>query len=138
MIHDKLCLRCDIRFQTVYNAQKYCSKTCSYEATLERSRVYARSKKNDVREKQKQKFMEEKGIKAWEFLNEIGEKQEEKFIKRKTCCKACKITEGETRLLTHHITYIPVETVILCHKCHATLHHNILNGKKFSNNIVID
>lgn len=50
-------------------------------------------------------------------------------------CEACRRTKTELerigkKLLRHHISYSPIETITLCTECHHILHDTFLSRKK--------
>jgi hypothetical protein len=113
------CKVCGNLFVPKWGFQIYCSDTC---------RVHAKS--IQIREYMRRRRLEKMGNDAIKFLEELAQKQqfiEDKVTIRNGKCEACGSTKS---LVEHHIKYIPEEKIILCKKCHAFLHNNLLQRKR--------
>jgi hypothetical protein len=129
-MYERNCRWCDKPFITNNARKRYCTRDCAWEAEKKRNREYSRSKYKNTNKKRVENFISKHGQKAYDYLVDISKRQQiyEYTVFKK--CAACDIMHKERKILSHHISYSPIEEVGLCTKCHNFLHVHLLKKKK--------
>jgi len=120
MKYSKRCINCGESFETNNPRKKTCSDKCSYLISLmKQTKFYNDGTTDELR------------LERLSKLEELAKKQQ--FLQKPPLdnkCFAC--NRSSYRLLLHHVSYYPQETVTLCSSCHAMLHSRLLDRKKCS------
>jgi len=130
MVYEKVCKQCGKVFQSWHHNATYCSQECFYE----HAKNIQRTKNREISiERRKEKEKEHKkllGENKFKYLKDLAEKQQyyTTDVLEKNYCECC--NTNTKKLIIHHISYNPEETITLCVQCHSILHNCILNGDK--------
>jgi hypothetical protein len=147
--NSKTCsIECRKEYRKKY-ARKYYRKYYHDNNILEKQQIYKEENKGKVQEWQRnnhEKYKLDGTIKNYnkiksdkKFNNQYNETQiklfeelsdRQQFMDAINKEKTCHICLGGGKMVLHHIQYEPQETITLCYKCHAYLHHRFLERKR--------
>ena len=122
----KTCLLCKKEFEYKSNNHYYCSN-CRYDRWLN---YMCDRQRNDKKEEMmfiKLSKLSPEQIDKFDDLINRQQFVEDVPIKDDNNCLIC---NSNRHLVKHHISYVPVEKVIVCKSCHVFLHCSLLKRRK--------